>query len=62
MLLINFAPENCYPTLLQEPVKEYKLPELSRSRFEDAFDEIELLGFSISSSPLIYCKPHIVVM
>ncbi|MDV3950304.1 DNA polymerase III subunit alpha [Elizabethkingia anophelis] len=51
LLLINFAPENRYPTLLQEPVKEYKLPELSRSRFEDAFDEIELLGFSISSSP-----------
>jgi DNA polymerase-3 subunit alpha/error-prone DNA polymerase len=34
--------------LLQESVKEYQLPKLERSRFEDAFDEIELLGFPIS--------------
>src|SRR5690606_33240433 len=38
-------------TLLQEPVKEYKLPVLKRSSFEDAFDEIELLGFPVSCSP-----------
>lgn len=34
--------------LLQEPVKEYKLPTLERSVFEDAFDEIELLSFPVS--------------
>jgi DNA-directed DNA polymerase III PolC len=48
LLLNNFKPENRTPMLLQEPVKEYKLPTLERSIFEDAFDEIELLSFPIS--------------
>lgn len=51
LLLVNFKPENRNLTLLQEPVKEYKLPVLERSLFEDAFDEIELLGFPVSCSP-----------
>lgn len=34
--------------LLQELVKEYKLPTLERSVFEDAFDGIELVSFPIS--------------
>ncbi|MEG1230017.1 MAG: DNA polymerase III subunit alpha, partial [Flavobacterium sp.] len=51
LLLVNFKPENRNMTLLHEPVKEFRLPELSRSEFEDAFDEIELLGFSVSCSP-----------
>lgn len=48
LLLNNFKPENRGLMLLQEPVKEYKLPTLARSVFEDAFDEIELLGFPVS--------------
>jgi DNA-directed DNA polymerase III PolC len=48
LLLNNFKPENRTPLLLQQPVKEYKLPTLERSLFEDAFDEIELLGFPVS--------------
>jgi len=51
LILVNFRSENRTPLLLQEPAKEYKLPELARSRFEDAFDEIELLGFPVSFSP-----------
>lgn len=51
LLLVNFKPENRNLMLLQEPVKEYKLPVLERSSFEDAFDEIELLGFPVSCSP-----------
>ncbi|WLD24297.1 DNA polymerase III subunit alpha [Flavobacterium dauae] len=51
LLLVNFKPENRNLMLLQEPVKEYKLPVLERSPFEDAFDEIELLGFTVSCSP-----------
>lgn len=51
LLLVNFKPENRTPLLLQEPVKEYKLPQLERSPFEDAFDEIELLSFPVSCSP-----------
>ena len=48
LLLNNFKPENRNLKLLQEPVKEYKLPTLQRSIFEDAFDEIELLSFPVS--------------
>ena len=51
LILVNFKPENRNMMLLQEPIKEYKLPQLKRSRFEDAFDEIELLGFTVSCSP-----------
>jgi DNA-directed DNA polymerase III PolC len=51
LLLVNFKPENRMLTLLQEPVVEYKLPELIRSDYEDAFDEIEILSFPVSHSP-----------
>jgi DNA polymerase-3 subunit alpha/error-prone DNA polymerase len=51
LILINFKPENRNLLLLREPVKEYKLPELERSPFEDAFDEIELLDFPVSVTP-----------
>lgn len=60
LLLVNFKPENRSLMLLQEPAKEYKLPVLERSVFEDAFDEIELLGFPVSCSPfdLLKTKYH----
>ena len=51
LILVNFKPENRNHLLLQEPVKEYKLPTLERSPFEDAFDEIELLDFPVSVTP-----------
>ncbi|GGF30376.1 hypothetical protein GCM10011518_44490 [Flavobacterium limi] len=41
---------------LQELIKEYKLPVLERSVFEDAFDEIELLGFPVSVTPFNFLK------
>lgn len=34
--------------LLTESIKEYHLPQLERSKFEDAFDEIEFIGFPTS--------------
>jgi len=40
-----------HPTLLNEPQKEYKLPTIIKDPFEDAFDEIEILGFPVSFSP-----------
>lgn len=40
-----------YLTLLEEPPKNYKLPQVDRHKFEDAFDEIEILGFPVSYSP-----------
>jgi DNA polymerase-3 subunit alpha/error-prone DNA polymerase len=51
LILVNFKAENRNLMLLQEPVKEYTLPVLERSPFEDAFDEIELLSFPVSCSP-----------
>ncbi|WP_306565428.1 DNA polymerase III subunit alpha [Flavobacterium lindanitolerans] len=51
LLMVNYKPENRMPSLLDTPVKEYKLPTLERSEFEDAFDEIELLSFPVSCSP-----------
>lgn len=51
LLIVNFKPADRGLMLLQEPPREYKLPRLERSFFEDAFDEIELLGFPVSCSP-----------
>lgn len=56
LILVNFKPENRNLLLIQEPVKEYKLPQLERSPFEDAFDEIELLSFPVSCSPFDLLK------
>lgn len=51
LLLINFKPENRGKMLFEEPVQQYQLPELKRDFFEDAFDEIEILGFPVSCTP-----------
>ncbi len=51
VLLVNFKPTHRSLRLLEEPTREYKLPQLERSAFEDAFDEIELLSFPVSCSP-----------
>jgi DNA-directed DNA polymerase III PolC len=48
LLLNNLKPENKNLMLMQEPVREFKLPNLERSIYEDAFDEIELLSFPVS--------------
>jgi len=55
-IMLRFRPENRHPQLLPEPVKQYRLPELKRSPFEDAFDEIELLGFPVSVTPFNLLK------
>ncbi len=49
--MVNFKPENRTPSLLDTPVKEYKLPTLERSEFKYAFDKIELLSFPVCCSP-----------
>ena len=38
-------------TLFQEKAKEYLLPAFNRDPVEDAYDEIELLGFPVSVTP-----------
>ncbi len=45
------------PTLLiEEPVQEYRFPVMHRNIVEDAFDEIEILGFPVSLSPFELLK------
>ncbi|MCQ9634153.1 DNA polymerase III subunit alpha [Chryseobacterium sp. WG23] len=51
VLLGDFKPERRFETLFEEPVKEFKFPELKRNLFEDAFDEIEILSFPVSCTP-----------
>lgn len=58
LILVNFKPEDRGMLLFREPVKQYKLPELERSTFEDAFDEIELLGFPVSFTPFDLLKTN----
>jgi DNA polymerase-3 subunit alpha/error-prone DNA polymerase len=51
MLLINHKSEHNSPKLIQEPTKEFKFPVIERSVLEDAYDELEILNFPVSSSP-----------
>ena len=45
------------PTLLvEEPMQDYKFPVMQRNSIEDAFDEIEILGFTVSLSPFELLK------
>jgi DNA polymerase-3 subunit alpha len=56
MLIVNFKPENRGLMLIEEPAQEFRLPELKREHFEDAFDEIELIGFPVTCSPFDLLK------
>ena len=38
------------PTLFRQEAKEYKLPRLEKSKLEDAYDELELVGFPLTMS------------
>lgn len=51
ILLGDFKSERRFEALFDEPVKEFKFPELKRNVFEDAFDEIEILSFPVSCTP-----------
>ncbi|SEW01662.1 DNA polymerase III, alpha subunit [Chryseobacterium wanjuense] len=51
ILLVNFKPENRGMLLFEEAVPQHRLPRLKRENFEDAFDEIELIGFPVSCTP-----------
>ncbi|MFC4686936.1 DNA polymerase III subunit alpha [Epilithonimonas pallida] len=50
-LLAGNRPTFKHLTLLDESQKEYTLPKVQRHPLEDAFDEIEILGFPVSVSP-----------
>lgn len=48
--LLGTAPPKKEPALFYAPAKEFKLPQIIRSVLEDAYDEIDVLGFPISLS------------
>jgi DNA-directed DNA polymerase III PolC len=50
-IMSTYKPDCKMLSLLEEPAQEYQLPVLKRNLFEDAFDEIEILGFTVSCSP-----------
>ena len=50
VLLGKSKGEESGPALFQTGMKRYKLPSLTQSRLEDAYDEIELLGFPVTLS------------
>ncbi len=49
-LILNNKKTEKSHSLFESPTKEYKLPKLENHRIEDAYDEIELLGFPVSTS------------
>ena len=51
MLLAHQKPTKNNLLLMEEPTKEFQFPLMERSYLEDAFDEMELLGFPVSCSP-----------
>ncbi|HEX2394554.1 MAG TPA: hypothetical protein VHI78_04370, partial [Bacteroidales bacterium] len=50
ILLGNTNRDNSMPMLFNEKPREFKLPQLEQTLLEDAYDEIELLGFPITLS------------
>lgn len=49
-LLDRRKPETPNGTLFQIPEKEFQLPQLEETTIEDVFDEIELLGFPVTTT------------
>jgi len=50
LMLGKSTSENDMPVLFREKPVEFTLPELEQTRLEDAYDEIELLGFPVTLS------------
>jgi hypothetical protein len=50
-MLLGTSKASSERALFGAPVKEFTLPSLEQSRIEDAYDEVELLGFPVSLSP-----------
>lgn len=59
-LIINNSANTKGALLFTSPVKKFTLPKLSRSKLEDAYDEIDVLGFpvSLTTFQLINFKLH----
>lgn len=51
MLLSSYKPSYSDARLFAVPTPEFKLPELPHTKLEDAYDELEIFGFPVTSSP-----------
>ena len=51
LLFSRVKPQPCNLSLFDEPEQSYILPLTKKSIYEDAFDELEFVGFPISCSP-----------
>ncbi|MFN8239611.1 MAG: DNA polymerase III subunit alpha [Bacteroidales bacterium] len=49
-MLINGGKKHCETSLFSPPVRDFRLPDLPQSSLEDAYDEIELIGFPVTLS------------
>ncbi len=50
LMLGKSSPDSNVPRLFQEKPRDFVLPKLEQTRIEDAYDEIELLGFPVTLS------------
>lgn len=57
-LLANYKHQEDRNLLFKMPIKEFKLPHLPSSIIEDAYDELELIGFPISCTPFDLLKTN----
>ena len=51
MILTDYKVDHVNVKLFTIPSPEYDLPELPHSNIEDAYDELEIFGFPVTSSP-----------
>lgn len=56
LLLSKEKKSNPSQLLFKEEVRKYQLPELTHHQLEDAYDEIEILGFPVTISPFNLIK------
>ena len=49
-LRLGTKPQEPQPMMFQAPVREYALPNLDHTSVEDAYDELELIGFPLTLS------------
>ena len=53
---LTHRPSHTTSKLFSEPKKDFTLPTMERTNIEDAFDEIEILGFPVSVAPFDMLK------
>lgn len=51
MMLTNYKVDHFNAKLFAVPAPKFELPELPHSYLEDAYDELEIFGFPVTSSP-----------